>query len=139
MSYSSAGSRRTSGFISTSLRSSNDPRRYSRGSIMNCPNCNKWITWLQKWRFAAALGIIRKASPCPNCGVNLIWAKWPYRIMWTGIGFMLLAALVSHYADSGSDDPRWMVCVLAAIAMQLVGVFLLKFQIVGESNKNVEI
>jgi hypothetical protein len=52
--------------------------------------------------------------------------------MWGGIGFMYLAALVSHNEDSGSDAPRWMVCVVTAIAIQLIGVFMLKLQIVNE-------
>jgi hypothetical protein len=105
---------------------------------MHCPNCNNWITWLQKWRFSAVLGIVRKVSPCPNCGTNLVWAKWPYRIMMIGIGFLYLAALVSHSTDSGSDNTLWMICMIAAIVMQLTGVFTLKFHAVSEFENNIE-
>jgi hypothetical protein len=102
---------------------------------MHCPNCKKWITWLQKWRFSTVLGIVRKVSPCPNCGTNLIWEKWPYRIMWIGIGFLYLAALVSHSTKSGSDNPFWMVCIAAAIVLQLTGVFTLKFHVVNKPER----
>jgi hypothetical protein len=52
--------------------------------------------------------------------------------MWIGIGFLYLAAIVSHSTDLGSDNPLWVVCIVSAIVFQLTGVFTLKFHVVSE-------
>ena len=54
--------------------------------------------------------------------------------MWIGIAFLYLAAVVSHSVDGGSDNPLWMLFMLAAIILQIAGVFTLKFNIVSEQD-----
>ena len=98
------------------------------------PSCNKWINWLQKWRFNRGI-CSREASECPHCGVKLIWAKWPHRLSVSGCLSLILGGCLNHfYPDKtlfGFDFS--LLCIYVAIALMSLGIARLKFDVVSES------
>ncbi len=103
---------------------------------MKCPSCNKWIGWFEKWRFTKGIGL-RKAAECPHCGVKLIWAKWPYRLMSFGAISFLFGICSKYFFPIKIIDgfDLFFLCVIVAVVMIIPGIFLLKFEVIGENKE----
>lgn len=53
-------------------------------SRKHCPSCKAKISWTEKRKLIRGF-CLRRASPCPHCGIMLLWSKWPWRVMNFGI------------------------------------------------------
>ncbi len=96
-----------------------------------CPHCKKQISWRQRWRFGKGIGSRRPAS-CPHCGTMLVWSKCPFRMM----NIALILSLLGLFTKDFFNFSRWILW-LAIILMYYIGLFTLKFDIVG-LDKNTE-
>lgn len=105
---------------------------------MHCPICHESITRRQTWHFTS-LGR-RIESPCPNCGVDLILAKRPYRIMLSAFIFLLAAALIANNPHSGSDAltesdrALWLICMMLAVSTMVYGRLKIRFTAVDRAD-----
>ena len=63
-------------------------KRQRKLSFLNCPQCGQEIR-KQLGQFTKAPGL-RKAAPCPNCGLSLQCTKWPHRVK---VGFIILLGI----------------------------------------------
>ncbi len=98
----------------------------------SCPACKKHIFWIQKWKFTKGF-CSRKTSPCPHCGIMLIWSKWPHRLIITGSCLIfVLSSFVLLKRDIGVAS--WILTFIAALLV-LISVLTLKFEIVQPDKK----
>ena len=103
---------------------------------MKCPSCSKTIGWRHTWRFTKGL-CSREAAECPHCGMKLIWAKWPHRLIQLGVSSILLGfwskLLFSIDILDGFDV--YFMCMSVGLAMLIPGLLLQKFDVIGENTK----
>ena len=110
---------------------------YTKGeSHVKCPSCNKTIGWLQKWRFTKGI-CSRKAAECPHCSVKLIWAKWPHRLPLFGASSFLLGICSKYFFPIKIIDGfgLYFLCIILACTLIIPGIFLLKFDVIGENKE----
>jgi len=103
---------------------------------MKCPSCNKTIGWLQQGRFAE-WKCSRKTAECPHCSVELTWAKWPHRLIQLGTSLMLFGFWSKFLFPVNILDgfDVYFVCMSLALAMLIPGLFLQRFDVIGENTK----
>jgi len=98
----------------------------------SCPACKKPISWIQKWKFTKGF-CSRKTSPCPHCGIMLIWSKWPHRLIITGCCLIfVLSSFVLFKIDIGVAS--WILTFIAVLLI-LISVLTLKFEM-AQPEKN---
>lgn len=66
---------------------------------LKCPACDYRIQSWEVSPFTRRL-CIRCTSPCPKCGISLIYDKWPWRL--TNLGALLMFGTILLPA------PRWL-------------------------------
>jgi len=93
---------------------------------LNCPVCQRKIPWRYRFfRSSNAVGL-RKSFPCPHCGNRLIWSKWPYRVMWFGLCWMIIAVLIAYLTKSVVIE----IATWVGMGVTLVGAIQGKFEVV---------
>lgn len=100
---------------------------------MKCPKCNKKINWSQKWQFTKGL-CSRKVSACPNCGVKLIYAKLPHRLMNIGVTLLILGTCSKYffpYIIAGKYS-MFLLCYILACLLIFFGIVKAKFNVLNE-------
>jgi hypothetical protein len=101
----------------------------------SCPTCKGLISWRQRWKLSTAVGF-RKPLPCPHCGSVLVWSKWPHRLIYSGIFFfgifalLQLLRLLQVELWIASQIIAWIGILLAAF-----GLFTLKLDM-ADSDKS---
>jgi hypothetical protein len=68
-------------------------RRQRKLGFLSCPGCGQQIPQQNWGRFITRFLSLRKAEPCPNCGLALQWARWPYRVA-VGANIVWVAVLL---------------------------------------------
>jgi len=91
----------------------------------SCPACKKPISWIQKWKFTKGF-CSRKTSPCPHCGIMLIWSKWPHRLIIIGCVLIIVySVLMLLKKDIGIAS---LILTFMASLLILISVLTLKFE-----------
>lgn len=87
----------------------------------SCPVCERYFSWLERWRFTDWLGR-RNEVPCPRCETVLMWSKYPRMVIshasWV---FMVVNVfLLFIFAADWSFEGRFDI----TLALQLVALIL---------------
>jgi hypothetical protein len=103
---------------------------------MKCPLCHKKIGWLQQWRFTKGL-FFRKAAECPHCGVKLIGAEWPHRLIHFGGSFYLLGICSKYFFPIKIADgfDLYSLCLILGCTLMFSGIIRMKYNVIGENEE----
>ena len=97
---------------------------------LNCPNCQKKILWrIRFFKTGDTIGR-RKSFSCPHCGKVLIWSKWPYRLMWFVLFYVIIAVLIAYLTKSVFIE----IACWVGIGLVPVAAFKCRFEEVHQQN-----
>lgn len=125
--------------VDSTLPDSCDEHDYRCGrgaSDMKCPSCSQRISFYQKMRFNRGIGL-RQVSPCPHCGIPLIWAKWPHRAINSLSVWLLLGISSFHFfpVEVGGGISLYRLCTITYLICMIPTLFLLKLIVVSHEEK----
>lgn len=96
-----------------------------KSEINQCPSCDQFISPEKRWSYFTKWMFLRNNSCCPNCGISLTLAKWPWRMM--QIGLVLVIAYMFLYLLNVLPDSALRTLVLIPVSLLLLGTLTCRF------------
>src|ERR1700679_3429393 len=94
-------------------------------SNYRCPKCGHQFTWIQRCRLAP--WGVRKIIPCPSCKEPLEWSKWPHRVLYLWLLYVLVGSFGNH-------SQFWFILASIALLATLVAFCFLKIESHASAN-----
>ena len=112
---------------------------YMSAWVARCPKCGYRLRWIEKVRTSKGFGFVRKTTNCPECSARIIWAKWPWRVMFVGVGGITVSGLLGILAILNDWSETWNlilmgVCVLLAM-LNLIGCLAARLELATSANQ----